>query len=61
MDDLHLIKHKKFIAILDMLPSAKLNDVKSWLLQQLTYTLHKPVSKSFPTQPMVVYEADELW
>ena len=49
------------MAILDMLPSAKLNDVKSWLLQQLTYTLHKPVSKSFPTQPMVVYESDELW
>lgn len=42
-------------------PSISLKEVKEWLSSQLTYTLHKPVRKTFPTRPVVVHGIDELW
>ncbi|XP_066912835.1 uncharacterized protein [Clytia hemisphaerica] len=36
--------------------------VKRWLSSQLTYTIHRPVSRlRFATRPVVVYDIDEQW
>ena len=36
--------------------------VKRWLSSQLTYTIHKPVSRlRFATRPVVVHDIDEQW
>ena len=42
-------------------PSIKFEEVKKWLSKQLTYTLHKPVPKTYSTRPVVVHSIDELW
>ena len=38
-----------------------LEDVDRWLSKQLSYTLHKPVRKTFKTRPVIVYDIDEQW
>ena len=38
-----------------------LKDVKEWASRQLTYTLHKPVRKNYPREPIVVRGVDEQW
>ena len=42
-------------------PEVKLNQVENWLSKQLTYTLHKPVYRTFQTRPVIVYAIHELW
>ena len=42
-------------------PAIKLDEVKKWLSKQLTYTLHKPVPKTYRTRPVLVHSIDELW
>ena len=42
-------------------PNVSLEEVKQWLSEQLTYTLHRPVVRKFKTRPVVVYNMDEQW
>jgi len=35
--------------------------VDEWLSDQYTYTLHKPVRKSFPRNPYTVTYTDDVW
>ena len=40
---------------------SKKRDVEEWLSGKNTYTLHKPVRKSFPRNPYTVTNIDKLW
>ena len=37
------------------------NEVRDWLASQDTYSIHKPVRKSFPRNRIVVTDIDEQW
>ena len=39
----------------------KRKDVRKWLTFQDTYTLHKPVRKSFPRRLVLVHGIDDQW
>ena len=39
----------------------KKRGVEEWLAGQNTYTLHKPVRKSFPRNPYTVTNIDDVW
>ena len=44
-----------------LLPSIKLSQVKSWLEQNETYTLHKPVRYNFRRNRVIVDGIDDQW
>ena len=37
------------------------NNVRDWLLQQETYTKHKPIKYKYPTRRVLVYGVDDQW
>ena len=39
----------------------KISDVKKWLSEQITYTLHKPVKRNFSRNRIIVKKIDEQW
>jgi hypothetical protein len=41
--------------------SPKLKNLKEWLLNQETYTLHKPLIKNFQREKVMVSGIDDLW
>lgn len=41
--------------------SLQLNHVKTWLKQQKTYTLHKPIRRRFPRRHTIVAGIDQQW
>jgi Integrase core domain len=41
--------------------SIKLRDVKEWLSGEFTYSLHKPVRKTFTRNPIIVRSIDDQW
>lgn len=43
------------------LPSIKINDVKNWLQAQFTYTLHKPIRKTFTRNPTITLHPNRQW
>lgn len=43
------------------LPNLTRSQVKEWLSQHESYTLHKPARKRFPRNPIVVTGIDALW
>src|SRR5437867_3593565 len=45
----------------EIIPNVKLTDVKNWLSEQLTYTLHKQVRKKFKRNPIIVNNINEQW
>ena len=49
------------VAKLGKASKTKKRDVKEWLSGQNTYTLHKPVCKSFPHNPYTVINIDDVW
>ena len=44
-----------------LLPSIKINDVKSFLQEQDVYTLHKPIRRKFPRNKTVASGIDSDW
>ncbi|RWS21323.1 hypothetical protein B4U80_03489, partial [Leptotrombidium deliense] len=42
-------------------PSLTLKEVKNWLKNQVTYTLHKPIRHKFRRRKIVVSAIDEQW
>src|SRR5882757_5791252 len=53
--------NKLYKAAKENLPSITLKQVKQWLSGQFTYTLHKPVRRTFKRNPIVVESIDQQW
>ncbi len=52
---------KLYNAAKDILQEINLPQVKEWLSGELTYTLHKPVRKTYKRNPIIVEEIDQQW
>lgn len=44
-----------------ILPTIKLSEIKEWLMNQETYSLHKPTRKRFVRNPVLVTGIDVQW